>query len=262
MIKLLRQTLAPLKRWIQDPEYRQWVHLTDRLRHWPPLKEKTISFSGLTVRLHDASAFLNMYENIFLHRYYWFKPVRQRPVILDCGANIGLASLWFARSYPGCVLHAFEPDPYLFELLRFNIHTNQVVAELHQQAVWHTGRMVPFLPGKRQEGTIHTEGQLSVQAVRLNEVLTQFDQVDFLKLDVEGAEFAVLKDCREELHRIQHLFVECHLNDGNISQMPELFNILTENHFRCRFQVPCMNAPMQQTEGLVTLDVFASRIPH
>jgi FkbM family methyltransferase len=261
MIKLLRQTLAPLKRWIQDPQYRQWIRLNDRLRHWPPLKEKTISFSGLTLKMHDASAFLNMYENIFLHRHYWFKAVRQRPVILDCGANIGLATIWFARTYPGCVLHAFEPDPYLFELLRFNVHTNHVVAELHPQAVWHTDGTVPFNPGQRQEGTIHAQGRITVNAVRLKKMLCQFDQVDFLKLDVEGAEFPVLSDCRDELHRVRRLFVECHFADGDISPLSDLVQVLSDNHFHCRFQSPCVDSPMQHTSGLVTLDVFASRIP-
>jgi FkbM family methyltransferase len=43
------------------------------------------------------------------------------PVIVDCGANIGYASIWFARRYPQAIVHAIEPEPGNFALLSRNV---------------------------------------------------------------------------------------------------------------------------------------------
>ena len=43
-----------------------------------------------------------------------------RPVILDAGANIGIASVWFAHRFPEAVLLAVEPDPRNAAIARMN----------------------------------------------------------------------------------------------------------------------------------------------
>jgi FkbM family methyltransferase len=45
---------------------------------------------------------------------------------LDCGANIGLATLFFKRLYPESEIHAFEPDPETFKMLRRNVEQNSL----------------------------------------------------------------------------------------------------------------------------------------
>ena len=41
--------------------------------------------------------------------------------IIDCGANIGISSLWFAKEFPGAEIYAVEPSPTNFEMLRKNV---------------------------------------------------------------------------------------------------------------------------------------------
>lgn len=45
----------------------------------------------------------------------------KRPVIIDAGANIGLASIWFAKRFPEATIVAIEPDPGNLELCRRNV---------------------------------------------------------------------------------------------------------------------------------------------
>src|SRR5436309_12099898 len=42
----------------------------------------------------------------------------QPPIIIDCGANIGLASLWFAKVFPRAKIVAIEPEAGNFEVLK------------------------------------------------------------------------------------------------------------------------------------------------
>ncbi|HEY6870246.1 MAG TPA: FkbM family methyltransferase [Novosphingobium sp.] len=53
------------------------------------------------------------------------------PIIVDAGANIGAASLWFAKEYPGARIVAVEPDPANAAVLRRNLENkpNHVVVE-------------------------------------------------------------------------------------------------------------------------------------
>jgi hypothetical protein len=62
----------------------------------------------------------------------------------------------------------------------------------------------------------------TVRAIRLRDLLSE--EVDFLKIDIEGAEYAVLKDIRESLLNVKNLFVEYH---GNFNQSRELTDMLT-----------------------------------
>ena len=59
------------------------------------------------------------------------------PRILDCGANVGLASLFFKRRYPAARITAFEADPALFAILDANLRANGAAdVEARHAALW------------------------------------------------------------------------------------------------------------------------------
>jgi hypothetical protein len=56
--------------------------------------------------------------------------------------------------------------------------------------------------------------------------------IDFFKMDIEGAEVEVIKDCDYYLNKIQHIFIEYHSFVNSEQQLDVLLNILTKNGFR------------------------------
>ena len=70
-----------------------------------------------------------------------------------------------------------------------------------------------------------------VPAVRLQSYLEN-TIVDFLKIDIEGAELTVLNDCKKDLINVQRIFVECHSFVGSQQQIDEILTILKEAGFR------------------------------
>jgi FkbM family methyltransferase len=60
----------------------------------------------------------------------------RRPLVLDCGANIGLASVWFAAAFPQAHICAIEPDQGNFSLLTENTWPFRDRATLIRGAVW------------------------------------------------------------------------------------------------------------------------------
>ncbi|MBL7929213.1 MAG: FkbM family methyltransferase [Bacteroidia bacterium] len=261
LVKLLRQMLAPLKRFKTDSFYREWLRLSDKIKSIPSETVSSVNAAGFSIRFSDASALLNMFENIFVNECYRFKTSSTKPVIIDCGANLGLSVSWFARNYPGSSIIAFEPDPLLFGILQHNAQANNINADLRNEAVWNTNSELKFFSSKKQNAQIADSGTETVKAVRLKEILETYSQIDLLKIDIEGAEYAVIADCRNELHRVKHVFVECHFKDGNMSEVLALLQQLQKSGFSCSIQTPINKTPFLFMSGFQTMDIFASRTP-
>ncbi|MCC6384123.1 MAG: FkbM family methyltransferase [Bacteroidia bacterium] len=259
--KLFRQTLKPVKRVFHEPEYKEWLRLFDELRNWPAETEKQISISGHHFLISDAQAFLNMYENVFVNQCYQFKSSSSSPLIIDCGANIGVASIWFKRYFPHSHLLAFEPDIYLFKLLALNLNNCKTgKTELINQAVWNADSTLTFETSRKQDGKLSPKGSLVVKTVRLKTVLERFDSIDILKLDVEGAEFEILSDCSSLISRIKNIFVECHFKDRLTPQLTKVVEILESSGLKCIIQAPAIVSPLKDIIPLPPLEIFASRI--
>ena len=144
--------------------------------------------------------------------------------IIDCGANIGLSVLYFKSICPSAHITAFEPDRHNFELLTKNcIVNNFKQVDLVEAAVWKENTQLKFIAQGGMDSKISegAEEGILVKAYSLIDYLQ--DPVDFLKLDIEGAEFEVLKNIEEYMDKIATLFIEYH---GSFSQTNELIAIL------------------------------------
>ena len=91
-----------------------------------PLTEEKVF--GFTIRCFNYRTMHLLFRVIHLRNEYYFKTSKARPVILDCGANIGLATLFFKWLYPQAVIYAFEPDIDTFALLKRNVEANSLTA--------------------------------------------------------------------------------------------------------------------------------------
>ena len=76
--------------------------------------------------------------------------------------------------------------------------------------------------------------------------------VDFLKLDIEGAETVVLKDIVEELKNVERIFVEYHSFVGQEQRLNEVIDILSSAKFRLYMSIPGDNSIKSPFMGLKT----------
>jgi len=120
------------------------------------------------------------------------------PVVLDLGANVGAFTRWAGQRWPGCTIHAFEPCPSNFVLLSETVSKMLIGAgrvTTHQQAVaGHACRATlqagEFNCGEWSLMMPPVEGREKVEVDVI--AATDLPRADVLKLDVEGAEIAVL----------------------------------------------------------------------
>ena len=167
-------------------------------------------------------------------------------IVVDVGANIGLHTLNMARIVGSTgQVFAFEPDPSNFEILKKNVKINNYKnIILEQKAVGDKhGRTTLYQsdhPGKHRifPQTEQAKSQVQVELTNLDNYFDSdmTDKINFIKIDVEGLEFSVLKGMKNILKnskKIKILFEFMPENTIEVGFTPiELLNYLTSNDFK------------------------------
>jgi len=168
-------------------------------------------------------------------------------ITVDVGANIGLHTLNMARivGNTGRVF-AFEPDPSNFEILEKNVKINNYQnIILEQKAVGDKhGRTTLYQsdnPGNHRlfPLTKQAKGQIQVELTSLDKYFTDSNlanKINFIKIDVEGFEFSVLKGMKNILKnnkKIKILFENMQINTIEAGFTPiKVLNYLTSYDFK------------------------------
>lgn len=143
---------------------------------------------------------------------------KQGEVIIDVGAHIGAYTIRHAKivGKDGLVI-ALEPDPENFRLLNENVKLNKLsnVVALRMAAYGSDGTSILYRKGSSEHSLIsahHEEfnGEINVPTITFDTLVRKFDinGVDWVKIDVEGAELAVLEGASNVLRIIRNLVVE------------------------------------------------------
>ena len=252
------------KRWIQRPEktrFKQVSSLATRLlKNQDDTQLKSRQFEHFILHYIRPYEVLKTYQEIFVEEIYKFESNKSHPVILDCGANIGISTIYFKTIYPNAIVHAFEPDANLFEILSKNIHTNGFKqVELHQAAIWTEHTTLSFDNKGSEASHIDTTGQSTnkVEAKKLASILANLDAVDFLKMDIEGAEYEVVKDCAPYLHKIENFFLEYHGKATDTHKLNELLKLVETAGFKVYIKMAADNLkqPFAQKDTGTIYDV-------
>lgn len=195
---------------------------------------------GKPLELVDSASFIWMYNEIFEREIYRYHARTTSPYVIDCGANIGLSVLYLKQLYPQSHIVAFEPDDEIFEVLQRNIERfGYLDIDLQCRAVWNQETTLNFGSDGADGGRLTRAGDSynkQVKTVRLRNLLDR--PVDFLKIDIEGAETEVLLDCADLLSAVDNLFLEYHSFDQQPQSLHVLINILNDAGFRLHIHPP------------------------
>lgn len=229
-------------------------------------------FEGNHALLAPSPEFIKNYTKaIWREEPYKFHTSRKEPVIFDVGSNIGLAIIYFKHLYPESKITAFEADKEIVEkylrgnLINYGIRDVRII----DKAAWTEDCSLVFHNNGRAAGSLACKidpeaDQVTVSAIRLRDYLEREDHIDFLKIDIEGAELEVLADCADQLHKVENLFVEYHGFRGKPLRCSNLLNIIEKAGFRYQLKGPAHNFEAQSFQSAYLeidciVEIFAKR---
>jgi FkbM family methyltransferase len=182
--------------------------------------------------LRRGSSDFSVFRQVVLEDQYKLDEIKHPKYIVDAGANIGLTSMVFLEQFPDCRVLAIEPDSQNYLIARKNLEVYGDRCLLYQVALWSEEGVVEVQRGVFRDGldwSCHTVATCertatAVDARTMNSLLAEvrFPRIDFLKVDIEGAELQVFgegdtgflestKLCATECHddRCSDTFVQC-----------------------------------------------------
>ncbi len=167
----------------------------------------------LRVRTTDVS----VYHEILLRGEYAIDLPSPPKTIVDVGANIGMASLFFAHRYPQARIIAVEAEPSNFTMLTKNVAGYPNIVPIHA-ALWNKDGEISVSDPDPADGAFgkwgfftHEGDGVRVRAVTMPTLMKEkgIESIDLLKVDIEGAEKEVFSEC-DWMDRVDCLAIELH----------------------------------------------------
>ncbi len=204
-------------------------------------------------------------NEIFTEDLYYFESEKSDPVILDIGANIGLATFYFKKHYPQAKITAVEPIYNNFKLLEQNIFENnltntyalqvavtpragQITLHTDQANNWHSTAGIIEGNWTKSQATVPKV----VEGVTLSSLITE--PIDLIKIDIEGAEQAVLMEALPKLNLVKQILCEFHpIAEQNIT---DLVKHLEKTGFKVELLKKGRAIPIKKATGMVLINAY------
>jgi FkbM family methyltransferase len=166
-----------------------------------------IKLNGVYIR--DDPSDREVYDGVFGRREYAVD-MPEPQLIVDAGAHIGLASVFFARRYPKATIVALEPDAQNFALLQRN--TKGLSVKCYNVGLWSSDTCLRIVNDGAASWSFRVIEDFDgpIEAVTVDWIIRKHGRIDCLKMDIEGSEVAVFQHSRGWIGTIQTLIVELH----------------------------------------------------
>ena len=206
-----------------------------RIKESPRYTFTRVQFLGHELGIVDNASFLEMIKELFAEEIYDFEAKTELPYIIDCGANVGLSVIYFKRLYPKSQIVAIEADPNIYKILKQNVDLyNLTDVQCINSAVWTNSETVNFAAEGSWGGYLSSEinsNNIEVKALDLRKLINR--KIDFLKIDIEGAETEVLIHTQDLIVKyVENLFFEWHSLTQEPQQLGKILDYFSNNGFR------------------------------
>jgi FkbM family methyltransferase len=240
MIKYLKKIIQLYKKYklqdIKDINTGLSINDKKKISSIPRFKEGCIEINFINFFFSDSIGFIHSLDEIFNEEVYKFKTDKKTPLIIDCGSNIGLSIYYFREKYPEARIIGFEADSDIFKLLKKNTNqfSNHDKIQIKKEAVWVEDTVLTFFTEGSLAGSLNVDFSgkkqtKKVKAIDFRKYLNE--EIDFLKIDIEGAENKLIFHIKNDLKNVKNLFLEYHGLIGEQQNLGDILNLLTEVGF-------------------------------
>jgi FkbM family methyltransferase len=212
------------------------------LADFPPFEmfHHQYTFEGVPIKVECWT--LNVLQTVEEKQYYADTdqgPIapQEGDIIIDAGGCFGDTALVFAASVgKSGHIHSFEPLPRQQEVFRRNLAANQLLSErisLHPFATSDKSGDRVFFSDAGASARASSSGQVEVQTLSIDDFVdrNQVARVDFIKMDIEGAEMAALRGSRRTIERhMPRLAISVYHSLDDFLDIPEIVAQFSSNY--------------------------------
>lgn len=167
--------------------------------------------------VRSGTSDIYVFEQIFVEREYrCLDQLEGIRTIVDAGANVGFASAYFLSRFKNARVIAIEPDSQNVRALHHNLAPWNERVQIVEGAVWGENCMLELRDDEEVEAwarQVREGNRGQVAAFDMATLLDRhgIDQLDLLKMDIEGAELAVFQaEHLSWLNRVRNIVIELH----------------------------------------------------
>jgi FkbM family methyltransferase len=174
---------------------------------------------------------LNSIREIWIEEAYRLPFADPSGILLDLGANIGMTSLWLAKTYSFTQVIAVEPDPNNAALVRQNFALNGIAGQVLEAAVGPREMEARFESSESSNlGRLSENGSL-VPMITVGSIVQKFGVSRFglVKIDIEGGEQELFDGPTEWLEQADAIIIEFH---PTIVDYPRLTRLVSSKGFK------------------------------
>lgn len=170
-----------------------------------------------TVSLRPGTSDFSVFRQVIMNGEYDMSLPLKPAVIIDAGANVGLASLYFNNRFPEASIYAMEPDHNNYRALQHQVSDIRAIKTFHV-ALWRSKEMLSLQSAGADAWGIQVEAgkkDADVQGIDLTSFMQEqnLELIDLLKIDIEGAEVELFEASYEYwLKRTRIMVIELHEN--------------------------------------------------
>jgi FkbM family methyltransferase len=195
---------------------------------------RTLKFkTGAVIRYGLNQGDIQSVREVMVDQIYRLPHSITPSVMVDLGANIGLASVFYHCEYDCEVIICVEPLPRNVAVLEENLRLNRMTALVYHAAISPAAGTVRFKSDRCSNlGHIDNDnGDIPVSSVTMSEILrnTPNNWIDLLKIDIEGHEQTLLSENNGWLERVGAILIEFH---PTVVDYPASIELLKYNGFR------------------------------
>lgn len=180
-----------------------------------------------TVRYTNSQEYHAIKNEIFNTDAYYLELENDSPIIVDCGAHIGISMLYYKYNFPNSIIYAYEPNPISFQVLQENIVINGLsnveaidkavditdtrkVIHIDNNGGWYSTASYTSGTWKGTEKTVPVTIQTVDFRNEIDRIIKTHQNIDLLKIDIEGYEFKILVHIQSKLINVSNLIIEYH----------------------------------------------------
>lgn len=216
------------------------IYFSEKLVIVHEFSNSKYKFDKIYLRRNSSDLFV--FNQVFIQKEYDtlfeifknnFKTNDSTINIIDLGGNIGLTSIYASMQFNKSNIIIVEPSIDNFEILVKNIDSvknkNSLVNfTLFNNGIWEKACKLSIVNNKVDGWAIRVneDKEGSINAISMNDLIKIMPEIDILKIDIEGSEYAILNDevnC-DWLNSVRVIAIEVHKKFGNVETISKIIS--------------------------------------